>query len=108
MDQLGALLDHLLKQHQDAIEALREEVAELRQEIRRRERQPPPAPTRSVLRIRDVCHRSGLSRATIYRLEQQGQWPRRFRLSDGRVGWDEAEIEAQIRDLQERRIGSAK
>ncbi|HBL28518.1 MAG TPA: hypothetical protein DD490_16920, partial [Acidobacteria bacterium] len=69
MDQqpVGTILDHLLKTYDEAINELRGEVAELRQEVHRA-RPQAPAPRRATLRIRDVCARSGLSQATIYRL----------------------------------------
>jgi len=54
-----------------------------------------------------VCSRSGLSRATIYRLESEGKWPRRYRLTDGTVGWDEAEVDARIAEMQAARVGGA-
>jgi len=34
-----------------------------------------------------------LSRSQIWRLEQEGKFPRRIKLSDNAVGWDLAEIE---------------
>jgi prophage regulatory protein len=105
--QIGSLLDHLLCTYREEIAALRGELAELRHEIRQ-ERRPAPAPAaRATLRIREVCQRSGLSRATIYRLEQEGKWPRRYRLTDGTVGWDEAEIDARIAEMQASRVGPA-
>ena len=55
----------------------------------------PPA---KVLRLPEVMHRTGLSRATIYRLMDQGLFPLRRRLSAGAVGWSEEEIEAWIRE----------
>ncbi|HYG62259.1 MAG TPA: AlpA family phage regulatory protein [Thermoanaerobaculia bacterium] len=104
-EQVGTLLDHLLASYREEINAIRGELAELRQEIRR-DRQQPPAPAhRATIRIKEVCSRSGLSRATIYRLESEGKWPRRYRLTDGTVGWDEAEVEARIAEMQATRVG---
>jgi predicted DNA-binding transcriptional regulator AlpA len=40
--------------------------------------------------------RSGLSRVTIWRLERQGSFPARRRLSVNAVGWIEAEVEDWI------------
>jgi prophage regulatory protein len=103
--QVGTILDHLLTSYREEINAIRSELAELRQEVRR-DRQPPPAPApRATIRIREVCVRSGLSRATIYRLEREGKWPRRYRLTDGTVGWNEAEIDARIAEMQATRVG---
>lgn len=50
-----------------------------------------------VLRCRDVVKLTGLSRATIYRLMVGEEFPPSHRLSPGRVGWSEAEVEAWIR-----------
>ena len=107
-EQVGTLLDHLLASYREEIKAIRGELAELRQEVRRDRQQPTPAPThRATIRIKEVCSRSGLSRATIYRLESEGKWPRRYRLTDGTVGWDEAEVDARIAEMQAARVGGA-
>ena len=107
-EQVGTLLDHLLASYREEIKAIRGELAELRQEVRRDRQQPPPAPThRATIRIKEVCSRSGLSRATIYRLESEGRWPRRYRLTDGTVGWDEAEVDARIAEMQAARVGGS-
>ena len=37
---------------------------------------------------------TGLSTTTLWRMEQQGQFPARIQLSNKRVGWSRAEIEA--------------
>jgi predicted DNA-binding transcriptional regulator AlpA len=50
-----------------------------------------------ALRCREVVRRTGLSRATIYRLMARGEFPRQHRLSSGRVGWSEEEIEHWLR-----------
>ena len=105
--QVGNLLDHLLASYREELNALRGEMAALRQEVLRDRRPPSPPAARATLRIREVCKRSGLSRATIYRLEREGKWPRRYRLTDGTVGWDEAEVEARIAEMQAARVGAA-
>jgi prophage regulatory protein len=43
-----------------------------------------------------VAHRTALSRTTIWRLQRAGQFPRSIRLSAGRRGWLESQIEAWI------------
>ena len=107
-EQVGTLLDHLLASYREEITAIRGELAELRLEILRNRQEPPPAPAhRATIRIKEVCSRSGLSRATIYRLESEGKWPRRYRLTDGTVGWDEAEVEARIAEMQATRVGDS-
>lgn len=106
--QVGTILDQLLRMYREEINALRGELADLRQEVRRERQKPPTAPApRATLRIREVCGRSGLSRATIYRLEREGKWPRRYRLTDGTVGWDEAEVDARIAEMQASRVGGS-
>lgn len=106
-EQVGTLLDHLLASYRDEINAIRGELAALRQELLRDRQQPSAPPHRATIRIKEVCIRSGLSRATIYRLESEGKWPRRYRLTDGTVGWDEAEVEARIAEMQASRVGGS-
>ena len=50
-----------------------------------------------ALRCREVVRRTGLSRATIYRLMASGQFPPQHQLSQGRVGWSEEEIDGWLR-----------
>jgi len=60
-----------------------------------------------ALRCREVVRRTGLSRATIYRLMARGEFPQQHRLSSGRVGWSEEEIERWLRSrLDETRASS--
>lgn len=47
-----------------------------------------------LLRVREVSSKTGLSRAYIYKLERQGGFPKRRRLSEARVGWLEHEVDA--------------
>jgi len=49
-----------------------------------------------ILRIRDVCRKTGLSRPTIYRLMSLGDFPKGHRLSRGTVGWSQAEVDRWI------------
>ncbi len=39
---------------------------------------------------------TSLSRTTRWRMERRGEFPKRVRLSPGRVGWHQADIEAWI------------
>lgn len=55
-----------------------------------------------VLRLPQVCHRVGLCRSMIYRLESEGRFPRRIKLGLRAVGWIESEVEAWIRERAER------
>jgi prophage regulatory protein len=54
----------------------------------------------SILRFPKVNSMTGLSRSTIWRLEQSGDFPKRVQLSPNAVGWRESDI----RDWQSSRI----
>lgn len=60
----------------------------------------PASPPRILIRLREVCRRTALSRSTIFRLGQQGTFPRRVKLTDHAVAWDEAEISEWINTRQ--------
>lgn len=45
-----------------------------------------------LLRLGDVLDRTGLSRTSLWRLEQAGDFPRRRRLGPNMVAWLESEI----------------
>lgn len=47
----------------------------------------------TYLNLKQVCAMSGLSRATIYREIEKGAFPRQRKLSSGRVGWQNVEID---------------
>lgn len=51
-----------------------------------------------ILRDAECKARTGLSAPTRWRLEQEGEFPKRIRLTDGgSVGWLESEIDEWIR-----------
>lgn len=50
-----------------------------------------------VMRIREVAGCIGLSRATIWRLQREGRFPKQRRLSSNAVGWLAEEVEEWIR-----------
>lgn len=52
------------------------------------------------MRCSDVVEATGLSRSTLWRLERAGNFPKRRRLSPGRVAWRSEEIDAW-RDARE-------
>ncbi len=54
-----------------------------------------------LLRLKHVIEKTGLSRATIYRLQQLGMFPSRRRLSSNAVAWVESDIEAWIAERPE-------
>ena len=49
-----------------------------------------------LLRVRDVSEKTGLSRAYIYKLERQGEFPQRRQISENCVGWLEHEVDAWV------------
>ena len=57
------------------------------------------AKTDQILREPEVSKISGLSRVTRWRLERAGQFPRRVKLSAGRVGWRRSEVERWMANL---------
>jgi prophage regulatory protein len=50
----------------------------------------------TFLRIEEVKAFTGLSRSTIWRLERDGHFPKRIRISRRAVAWRATEIEAWI------------
>jgi predicted DNA-binding transcriptional regulator AlpA len=49
-----------------------------------------------LLPTHDVLNITGLSRTTLWRLEREGKFPLRLRLSANRVGWRKDEVEGWI------------
>ena len=56
----------------------------------------------SLLRIPEVIQRTGLSRSTIYRMVDRGEFPRPVPLTSRTVAWSSSEID---RWIQERLAG---
>ena len=52
--------------------------------------------TDRLLKMREVCERVGLSRATIYRLEGRGQFPPRVHVTECAIRWRENEVASWI------------
>lgn len=50
----------------------------------------------SILQLRTVLERTGLSRSTIYALVRTGAFPRQIALGPWSVGWLESDVEAWI------------
>jgi len=57
-----------------------------------------------LIRIREVCRLTGLSRTSIWRLERRGEFPHRVRIGPNAVAWCLAEIEAWISEKLASRI----
>ena len=53
--------------------------------------------TAAVIRFPQLKQLVGLSRVTVWRLENAQQFPRRIRLSANSVGWRASEIEKWLR-----------
>lgn len=51
---------------------------------------------RRVMRLHEVMARTGLGRATVYRLIAAGEFPRQLRLSRAGSGWLSDEVDAWI------------
>lgn len=52
-----------------------------------------------MLRIREVCQRTGLSRSQIYRLIDQSNFPAPIPLGPRSAAWVEIEVENWLQDL---------
>lgn len=57
----------------------------------------------ALLRIRDVCRVTALSRSTIYQLEAQQRFPRRVRVGLRAVGWVNSEVQAWLTERMSER-----
>ena len=53
-------------------------------------------PETRVLSLKTVLNRVPLSRTTLWRLEREGRFPPRIKLSENRVGWIEKDVEQWI------------
>ena len=63
----------------------------------------------AILRVPAVCERTSLSRSTLYRLIQAGEFPRPIELSPGRVGFPVETVDSWLDERVERApIGGAR
>lgn len=51
-----------------------------------------------ILRIKTVLQLTGLSRSTLYRKIQRGEFPRQIKLSERCAGWRQSAISAWMRN----------
>lgn len=51
----------------------------------------------NIIEIEEVIERTGLSRSTIWRQEEEGEFPSRRQISSGRIGWLEEEVDEWIK-----------
>ena len=52
-----------------------------------------------ILNIKKVCDKTGLSRATIYRMVERREFPPPIQISRRRIGWLESEVDEWISRL---------
>lgn len=54
----------------------------------------------------EICEITGLSRSTIWRMERDGQFPKRRQVSPSRIGWLSSEINEWLDNLGRNAVGS--
>jgi prophage regulatory protein len=89
-------------------------VADLRKAADEGEEEPRPRPVEPqlrreaprILRLSDVVNRIGLCRSTIYRLQQEGQFPRQVQLGARSVGWHSEDVDAWLSSRKHTRTDS--
>jgi len=59
----------------------------------------------SILRLPDVCARTGLSRSSIYLRIAKGEFPKPVSLGGRAVGWPENEVESWLSEKVAAREG---
>ena len=52
-----------------------------------------------ILDVKDVSLMTKISRVTIWRLEKEGKFPPRIKISSKRIGWRKAEVAKWIESL---------
>ena len=57
---------------------------------------PQPKPVTRLIRLKEVQHRVGLGRSTIYRWMAEGKFPKPVQLGGYAVAWAEADIDKWI------------
>jgi prophage regulatory protein len=61
-------------------------------------------PNERALRLRQVCHLTGLGRSMIYQMQAEGRFPQRIKLGERAVGW----LESEVRDWLATRIETSR
>jgi prophage regulatory protein len=54
--------------------------------------------TDRILRIKTVLELTGLSRSTLYRKVQRGEFPKQIKLSERCAGWRQSSVHAWMRN----------
>ncbi|KZY45502.1 MULTISPECIES: AlpA family transcriptional regulator [unclassified Oleiphilus] len=62
--------------------------------------------TNRILRIKQVTDYTGLSRAAVYRLMQEKEFPQSIRITKRCVGWEERQIQTWIESQIKKSIES--
>ncbi len=57
-----------------------------------------PDPADRIIRIGTVLQLTGLSRSTLYRKVQRGEFPKQIKLSERCAGWRQSSINAWMRN----------
>jgi predicted DNA-binding transcriptional regulator AlpA len=52
--------------------------------------------TEEILRLPEVCRRTGLGRSALYAAIQEGSFPRQVKLSERAVGWLASDVDSWI------------
>ncbi|MCH8493023.1 MAG: AlpA family transcriptional regulator [Idiomarina sp.] len=56
-------------------------------------------PEKQFLRLKEVCHITGLSRSTIYKMTTTNEFPKSIRISGRNIAWAKAEVDAWIAEV---------
>ena len=64
--------------------------------------------TERIIRLRELCHRTGLSRSTIYNLVNGGQLQSPVHISARAIGWHDSYITGWIETRQATKPSTAK
>jgi len=52
-----------------------------------------------ILRVSEVCARTGYSKTSLYRLEAEGRFPKRVKLGENSTGWYAHEVDEYLASL---------
>ena len=55
-----------------------------------------PAPEARFIRGSEVCHRTGLSKTTLRRMERRGAFPRHYRISMNAIAWLSSDLDGWV------------
>ena len=98
------------------LQLLRQHLSQLRFEISKEDRlrhhvtdnravvHEPPSnlgsqsrmPEKQLLRLKEVCHITGLSRSMIYKMMNADEFPRSIQISGRNIAWAKSEVDAWI------------